>query len=560
MGKSPGKWIKSFFRGKKSSKSNLSKGNDISKSASKGEILISSKPPVSDTTVEHSLIAQLAPTVAAKSGAEVAVKLPDEEFAFSCAQGDKNAKEVTNLGSQEDPVGIRHEAAATKAQAAIRGYLARRQFRTLKGIIRLQALIRGHLVRRQAVASLCCVCAVVKLQALARGQNVRRSAVGIQVQNTCNLGKVQGAQCSLSSGICTSTLEEKLIKNVFAQKLFASSKGAVPLSLQCSAGEPNPSWEWLERWTRSHFWESSVQQKKIDEHDKVQKVETKQGRPKRNVQKLSRPNAENGSGRSAKESYKSKRNPRKLSSHPVGSVEEHSQSPKEKVNGSRRKTSNSTKEGCARYDVDSGKEKHSGGKSFAVATEVPEGANDMALAVAQVPDADASPQIPAIEDQCSALHECHDLDLTPVGNNGKIDDIQDTNKQLNHKDYRTGNENQKNNDRRSSFPLNIEHQENGVHTIPKVPSYMAPTESARARLRGQGSPRFSEDAIENTGTTTTRRHSLPSSTNGKFTSMSPRAQKLVHAASRGLIRSDRSLSASRDSTVSDKAVKAEWRR
>ena len=99
----------------------------VKKSANKGEILVSSKAPVSDTTVEHPLISQLAPPVGARSGVDsehgIAATLPDKEFAFSCAQGDKNAEEVANIGSQQDSERIKHEAAATKAQAAIRGYL-----------------------------------------------------------------------------------------------------------------------------------------------------------------------------------------------------------------------------------------------------------------------------------------------------------------------------------------------------------------------------------------------------------------------------------------------------
>ncbi|KAF2298800.1 hypothetical protein GH714_027976 [Hevea brasiliensis] len=178
----------------------------------------------------------------------------------------------------------------------------------------------------------------------------------------------------------------------------------------------------------------------------------------------------------------------------------------------------------------------------------------MAVVVMKGSDDDASPKHTAV----SALQELHDLDSQHAGNNNKVHDIQETIKQLNPKDYNTGNENQKISERRASFPPNIDNQENGIHNTPKVPSYMAPTESARAKLRGQGSPRFSQDAIENIGTT--RRHSLPSSANGKFPSMSPRAQKLVHAAGKGVTGSDVSLSSSRDDAVSDKVIKAEWRR
>ncbi|KAJ9187524.1 hypothetical protein P3X46_002969 [Hevea brasiliensis] len=559
MGKSPGKWIKSLILGRKSSKSKLSRGNDASKSADKGEVLVSSEAPMSDKTVDHSIISQLAPAVGARSGEDsehgATAKLQNEGFTFPFAQRDENAEENMKLGSEGDPERIRHETAATKAQAAFRGYLARRAFRTLKGIIRLQALIRGRLVRRQAIATLRCVHAIVKLQALVRGHKVRCSTVGIEVRNACNMGKVQGAICSDSSGISASTPVEKLIKNVFVQKLLALSSGAIPLSLHYSPEEPNSSWEWLERWTGSHLRESHLKPKNNVEHDTVEKIETEEGKQKRSVRKVSRANAENSSGRSNKVSERPKRNLRKLPSHPIDSVQEHPQNEFEKVNRNLRKASDSAKDARERFHIDSGKPKRNVKKSsIAAAPEVSEGTNDMAVVVMKGSDDDASPKHTVV----SALQEHHDLDSQHAGNNSKVHDIQETIKQLNPKDYNTGNENQKISERRASFPPNINNQENGIHNTPKVPSYMAPTESARAKLRGQGSPRFAQDAIENIGTT--RRHSLPSSANGKFPSMSPRAQKLVHAAGKGVTGSDVSLSSSRDDTVSDKVIKAEWRR
>ncbi|OIW21927.1 hypothetical protein TanjilG_15057 [Lupinus angustifolius] len=98
--------------------------------------------------------------------------------------------------------------------------------------------------------------------------------------------------------------------------------------------------------------------------------------------------------------------------------------------------------------------------------------------------------------------------------------------------------------RRASLPANFNGQDNELHNTPRLPSYMAPTESAKARLRGQGSPRLASDFVDKNGTT--RRHSLSSSMNGKPDSFSPIAERLVTMSGRGVIRTDRSLSSSRD--------------
>ncbi|MBA0573294.1 hypothetical protein Golob_000574 [Gossypium lobatum] len=80
--------------------------------------------------------------------------------------------------------------------------------------------------------------------------------------------------------------------------------------------------------------------------------------------------------------------------------------------------------------------------------------------------------------------------------------------------------------------------------MPKVPSYMAPTASAKARLRGQGSPMFTPEAVEKNGLN--RRYSLPSSTNSNTSSQSPHGQRRVRVAGKGANISDKSQSSSKD--------------
>ncbi|KAL8231528.1 hypothetical protein R6Q57_001306 [Mikania cordata] len=111
---------------------------------------------------------------------------------------------------------FRLEQAATKAQAAFRGYLACRAFWALKGITRLQALARGHLVRRQAVATLTCMRAIVEFQALVRGQRVRLYANGPQVLHRRTHG--DHAHKEQANLLQTSLKSENLSKNAFSVK------------------------------------------------------------------------------------------------------------------------------------------------------------------------------------------------------------------------------------------------------------------------------------------------------------------------------------------------------
>lgn len=114
----------------------------------------------------------------------------------------------------------------------------------------------------------------------------------------------------------------------------------------------------------------------------------------------------------------------------------------------------------------------------------------------------------------------------------------------------------KSGNRRSSFSTKPEYPENGSKNSPSVPSYMAATKSAKAKLRGQISPRLSADSAEKT--VYTRRHSLPSPANGKQNSHSPRTQRPAHSGSKEGVKGDKSMLSSRD--ASERPMKAEWRR
>ncbi|CAA7031158.1 unnamed protein product [Microthlaspi erraticum] len=126
-------------------------------------------------------------------------------------------------------------------------------------------------------------------------------------------------------------------------------------------------------------------------------------------------------------------------------------------------------------------------------------------------------------------------------------------------DVKVSSDSTKPSERRVSLHANNDNQDDGItHSGRKIPSYMAPTASAKARVKGEGSPRFAQ---EKNGTL--RRLSLPSPANGKVsstattTTSSPGAHRLLLASAKGSINGDKSFSSSKN--ISDKS-KTEWKR
>uniref|UniRef100_A0A803KTN9 DUF4005 domain-containing protein n=1 Tax=Chenopodium quinoa TaxID=63459 RepID=A0A803KTN9_CHEQI len=63
-----------------------------------------------------------------------------------------------------EPTLREQHACATKIQAAYRGYIARRSFRAIRGLVRLQGVMKGHNVKRQTSNALKCMQMLVRVQ------------------------------------------------------------------------------------------------------------------------------------------------------------------------------------------------------------------------------------------------------------------------------------------------------------------------------------------------------------------------------------------------------------
>ncbi|XP_004508765.1 protein IQ-DOMAIN 31 isoform X2 [Cicer arietinum] len=583
MGKSPGKWIKTVLFGKKSSKSTIPKGREL---VNQKEGVVASK--VSETGLA------LEPTSNTIAGHEEDLELENKE-AENVLSGNQviDTIEPVHQDAPLDPEKMKLEEAATKTQAAFRGYLARRAFRALKGIIRLQALIRGHLVRRQAVVTLCCMYGIVKLQAVVRGQRVRKSDVGFEIHEKCNLLKLQDDKPIKQVGISGKIL--KLSANNFIRKLIASSTTIMALRLQYIRGDPNSVLSWLDRWSASCFWKPIPQPKKIRDTRSQKKQgnistgEAQMSKSKRTHRKLPAANFDLAPAQANPEFEKPRRNIRKFPTQPSDPAVENPQIELEKVKRNLRKVHNPVVETAVLPEAESDTakahlEKDAVASSVAVSEQGVISSKEIinkeaTISISSQPDIGittgdlATKEVYNTPSSYQVNVESKPLtDITSKDKNISDDEVNNdpidlldtickdenshiTNGDLNHKEDQSGSENQKPS-RKASIVAKQERAENGLHNSPTIPSYMAATESAKAKLRAQGSPRFGQDGSEKNNNA--RRHSLPSLTNSKITSHSPRTQRPAQSGGKVGHKSDKAVSSSRDGN--GKVIQAEWKR
>lgn len=582
MGKSPGKWIKTVLFGKKSSKSNISKGRE--KLINQKEALVAPKAPETGVAVEPP------PYIVARNEEELELENKEPEN-LSPVNQETDLVSHVHEDAPPDPEKIRQEEAATKAQAAFRGYLARRAFKALKGIIRLQALIRGHLVRRQAVATLCSMYGIVKFQAVVRGGRVRQSHAGYEIREKYNMLKLRDGK--RANPVDIPAKFAKLSTNTYTHKLLASSTTIMALRLQYVPGDPNSVLSWLERWSASHFWIPIPQPKKIPGSRSRRKQgntstgEVQMSKSRRTNRKVPTVNSESVPVQANPELEKPKRNLRKLSNQAADPVQENPQSELEKVKRSLRKVQNPIVENAVPPEVESETPKDHMEKAnitsghivseqeVVSSNEIPNKEPTLAEPVPSVPDVEITPR-PSVSKEASEMSGSYQVELDPkplventskdrnTSGDGALNEpkvlpesgCEDensplTNGDLNHKADPTGNENQRP-FRRASVQGKQERTENGVQSSPTLPSYMAATESAKAKLRAQGSPRLGQDSGERNNSA--RRHSLPSSTNSKISSHSPRTQRPVQPGSKG----GHKAVSSRDGN--GRVIQAEWKR
>ncbi|XP_010458932.1 PREDICTED: protein IQ-DOMAIN 31-like [Camelina sativa] len=175
--------------------------------------------------------------------------------------------------------------------------------------------------------------------------------------------------------------------------------------------------------------------------------------------------------------------------------------------------------------------------------------------------ADAVPvELDVVQDENSpVLDKLEEDEPKTAETNDKGDDIKCSDEKISSENSNVCSDNTKPTERRALLPAKIDNQDHGLtHSGRKIPSYMAPTASAKARVKGESSPRFSLEKTEINGSV--RRHSLSSPANGQLstTTMSPRAHKLLLASAKGSMNDDKSLTSSKD--ITHKSTRSDWKR
>ncbi|KAL9345313.1 hypothetical protein Peur_062988 [Populus x canadensis] len=89
------------------------------------------------------------------------------------AASPRNAQRHKEIYYRPEPTLRNHHASATKIQAAYRGYVARRSFRALKGLVRLQGVIRGQNVKRQTMNAMKHMQLLVRVQSQIQSRRIQ---------------------------------------------------------------------------------------------------------------------------------------------------------------------------------------------------------------------------------------------------------------------------------------------------------------------------------------------------------------------------------------------------
>ncbi|KAJ3669142.1 hypothetical protein LUZ60_011092 [Juncus effusus] len=218
---------------------------------------------------KHAYSVALASAVAAEAAA-VAAQAAAEVVRLT-AVGSTNHLQATQKAAERS----KEEIAAVRIQTAVRGFLARRSLRALKGLARLKTLVDGNTVKRQTEKALHFVQSQTRIQSAIRS---RRRQMVEEKQAIQKLAKLkQKEQDKLKMGedwdFSLQTKEqiessiqtrqeaairrERALAYAFSHQWRNSTSSSNRVSNAFITDPTNPQWgwSWLDRWISARPWE-----------------------------------------------------------------------------------------------------------------------------------------------------------------------------------------------------------------------------------------------------------------------------------------------------------------
>ncbi|QHN82154.1 hypothetical protein S245_070415 [Arachis hypogaea] len=114
-----------------------------------------------------------APSPRAPSPRAASPKAPSPRATSPKATSSRVVHHHKEVGYRPEPTLRNQHAAASKIQAVYRGYMARRSFRALKGLVRLQGVVRGQNVKRQTVNAMKHMQLLVRVQSQIQSRRIQ---------------------------------------------------------------------------------------------------------------------------------------------------------------------------------------------------------------------------------------------------------------------------------------------------------------------------------------------------------------------------------------------------
>lgn len=349
------------------------------------------------------------------------------------------------------------------------------------------------------------------------------------------------------------------LEDTYLFQLLASSPNVMPLRLIYEPTEPNSVSMWLKRWSTSFFWRPRPQPKKLMKPQiKHQVLEAETRKSKHTVQSAPLTKTESLTTLSNSEAEKPKRNLRKVSNSHADPLQESPKNEIEKVKRSLRKVHNPVLQNTTHSGVADEKPQKCLEKPSFISSgnaNLEQGKSSCGdnmkkatiLTSTDLLDAENTPERIKRDAENTSGDNSMDDGKPPVDNSVRDESTPLSNgnhESSNHRDDSTNGNVELSNSgnielsRKNPLTANQESAEKGLQSTPSptLPSYMAATESAKAKLRAQNSSRFGHEGSEKSNIS--RRNSLPS-TNNKRHSPSPRTQKGNISGGKGGNKSDK---------------------